>query len=352
MADQTAIFPAREGWTESDALAGSGLKHEDIQAFADLFWSATAWFGLPWDQAPEEQAVIVRHGEGGSAMLDLLVFSPRITNPVVADVPVAWIWDDASAFRRGLQQASEVAAAMRERNGARMFEIARFVSEWPTSRLVTTLRRFLARTRPAFVVMPMPEIIPQAAATIGACRVSPGSNPSAISTAGVVAHNLAGVEGVTAARHALLNTAGVVSVGDSVDVGGSAGTVESEDMISDSVFVKLPDASTLLGTRPFSHVVVSPAPGVGTAVSFDGAGSGSNSTVVTGAPLTLLNPHPLLQRVLYTNPVTLPGDSGCALFDPADQLLGFCIGTSAITSPVTFSAWAWADSVFQAHQLR
>jgi hypothetical protein len=210
--------------------------------------------------------------------------------------------------------------------------------------------RFLSQS-PAIVFVPQPEIIPQATLPSPVLGIASSGNLPHTSTAGVAAINQQGVEGVTAALHALNNAGASSQVGQQVLVASQPGTVISIDPVSDSAFIELSQGVTSIRTRTFRNVLITPAPGYGQAATFEGCRSGLVSTVITGTSPSLLLSHPLIQRQVLTQPHTNPSDSGCALIDTQDQLVGFCLGSSGTRSPLMFSIWIWADSVFQAHQL-
>jgi hypothetical protein len=87
-------------------------------------------------------------------------------------------------------------------------------------------------------------------------------------------------------------------------------------------------------------------------VFFDGAESGPTPTRTHMSwDLCLLDPQPDEMCRIYTEPDTVPGDSGAALIDSADRLLGFAYRRSAYKSPVQFSSWVWAEQVCAAHGL-
>jgi hypothetical protein len=58
---------------------------------------------------------------------------------------------------------------------------------------------------------------------------------------------------------------------------------------------------------------------------------------------------PNLQLTVRTDDVTIGGDSGAALIDSDDYILGFAYSRSAVSAPAAYSSWIWADAVF--HQL-
>ncbi len=84
---------------------------------------------------------------------------------------------------------------------------------------------------------------------------------------------------------------------------------------------------------------------------FDGAISGPTSTLITAIDLAIMDPRPEEMRRVYTEPATVPGDSGAALIDEDDCIVGFAHTRSGYGSPAKFSAWVWAEQVYTAHKL-
>jgi hypothetical protein len=87
-------------------------------------------------------------------------------------------------------------------------------------------------------------------------------------------------------------------------------------------------------------------------VSFEGIGSGNAVTTLVrafNAELPYLDPN--LQQTVRTDLVTARGDSGAALVDTDDYILGLAYSRSAASAPATYSAWIWADAVFQKLEL-
>jgi hypothetical protein len=134
-------------------------------------------------------------------------------------------------------------------------------------------------------------------------------------------------------------------------VNGMWAHVVSIDSVSDSAFVEMRGGITF-ETKPFTSRLQSVGPGANQTLTFSGLAHPTGTARVIGTPMTLPLNHPAIQRHVYTDLATLPGDSGCASFDPNDNLVGFCFGGSGTGNAVAFSLWIWADSVFHAHQLQ
>ena len=86
---------------------------------------------------------------------------------------------------------------------------------------------------------------------------------------------------------------------------------------------------------------------------FAGAASGSKPkrTRITSFDLSMVSPTPHSGSRVYTDPDTIPGDSGAALIDEDDHIVGFAVGRTAFGAPVEFSTWSWAEQVFTVHGL-
>jgi hypothetical protein len=93
-------------------------------------------------------------------------------------------------------------------------------------------------------------------------------------------------------------------------------------------------------------------PGYQAPVSFDGAKSGPVATVVTGTdPAIAAGLRHTAVRV-YTQPATAGGDSGAALLDARDRLVGFCSERTGLHAAIGMSTWVWAPQVFDVMDLR
>jgi S1-C subfamily serine protease len=131
--------------------------------------------------------------------------------------------------------------------------------------------------------------------------------------------------------------------------------VAAAHAISDSAILKLDDAHSLdllNGDR-----IVGPLSGRtprqgDPPAHFNGATSRRQRTYVTGWSPDLLMVTPWNQVKVLTTPESVPGDSGAALVDEEGYVLGFAHAVSDFSTPMPFSTWIWADSVFRAHNLK
>jgi hypothetical protein len=85
--------------------------------------------------------------------------------------------------------------------------------------------------------------------------------------------------------------------------------------------------------------------------SFNGAKSGYTRTVIIGYDKAIFDRKPSPMCRVYTNPDTAKGDSGAALIDDDNHIVGFAYGQSPLDSPVRYSSWVWAEQVYMAHDL-
>lgn len=180
----------------------------------------------------------------------------------------------------------------------------------------------------------------------------PGGTP--VSTVGAVVRDVKGRDGVTVALHSLMAAVPSAVLGTRVEIsdGGTSlvGAVQSIDQVSDSAFVEIhpPFVQHPRGSKgPLRGV----SPRANEQVAFEGLSSGSATATVTGWSPDLPLVLPYSQLKVFTTPATSPRDSGAALVDGDDHILGFSFYRTGIGQPIEFSAWIWADSVYAAHNL-
>lgn len=171
------------------------------------------------------------------------------------------------------------------------------------------------------------------------------------SLAGVYTSNFNGDFGVTVCLHGFPNS--YVEAGKTkVNINGVPGTVVSVHNISDSCFVKLD-----MPEQEIKNLLKANGPLQGTTPRefekcyFINKEAERTDTNVIGWSPDILYFDPYNQVKVLTNPVTNPGDSGSALVDLNDNVLGFSFYRTEIGAVKEFSAWIWAASVFKAHNL-
>lgn len=165
---------------------------------------------------------------------------------------------------------------------------------------------------------------------------------SAVATAGAVVVTKDGTVAVTTALHAIKGATVVT-------VGGKPGRIHSAHESTDSCLIAM-DAPRVDGVhRGRAGALRGMSPRQYDHAAFDGAASGAKATTVTAWDLSILAVQNYVGSKVYTSPDTVPGDSGAALIDSADQIIGFAVYRSAFGEPIEYSAWVWADQVFGAH---
>jgi hypothetical protein len=169
-------------------------------------------------------------------------------------------------------------------------------------------------------------------------------NEAPTSTAGAAVVDGHGRMGVTVADHAVRGH-------EKVMVNGTLGSVISSDLISDSSFVEV-DAVVGEPARGQKGPLSGLSPRQMEVAEFDGIRSGKTTTRIVGWDPTILTMESYIQTKIVTEPVTMPGDSGAALVDGEDHILGFAFYTTGLNAQPAHSGWIWAESVYRAHGLR
>jgi hypothetical protein len=324
-----------------------------LTQIANIFWSAFCNMILEEHDQSFDEALpfIVRYEVGGVPRFDLARFNRSIDEPTVRTIGGFFVTRPEVLPRflenlvspNGWQDEGRETPAIEERYSRFALGMLRKNAH----NLKEAVLDYWKRQEPRWIQLPMPPVEPQASVAVQAVSVThkPGGK---VSTVGIAATDSVGRVGVTVAGHALTDAG--IGVGGQVLVGGKQGMVISFDPVSDSGFVEIPEGIHFQ-TIPVVSRLQSVAPGANQTLTFSGLGTVAGTARVIGTPLTFTLTHPGLQRQLFTDYATLPGDSGCASFDPNGNLVGFCFGGSGTNSPAQFSVWIWSDSVFQAHKL-
>jgi hypothetical protein len=119
--------------------------------------------------------------------------------------------------------------------------------------------------------------------------------------------------------------------------------------VLDAAFLKLSKAPAIPSPAGGS-ILSGVTPNAQLQHDFHGAQSGRAQATVSGWVDDLLTVEPWLQNRVFTDPIAQQGDSGSALIDANDRVIGFAFYTSTFAKP-SLSAWIWADSVKQDFQL-
>jgi hypothetical protein len=208
----------------------------------------------------------------------------------------------------------------------------------------------------SIMVAPMPKTILTNKIGSPAWGVAMSQTSSSISTAGVATTDRQGISGVTACLHGVVDDPdGLVQmynahgssfvIGKQIYVDGHVGVVRKADLITDSCFIEL-DPSVLSTAMVTKGPLTNKSPSRKEAVRFDGFSSKLQKTFVTEVDLPIPFVSAGEQAKVYTQPVTNPGDSGSALVNDADYVLGFSHRRTGLAEPIEFSEWIWAHAVY------
>jgi hypothetical protein len=173
-------------------------------------------------------------------------------------------------------------------------------------------------------------------------------------SAGVVARSTYGTLVLTTALHALRKDDDE-AIPDATEVwlGQAPGAVAASHEITDSAILipDNPEELDVSGSRSLRGLLRGMPPREHERMTFDGVSSGEEHPYVTAWSPDILTVTRYSQAKVLTTPDTVPGDSGSALFDEADNLVGFSFERSAFNARPEYSSWIWADSVISFHGL-
>ncbi|HEY8201330.1 MAG TPA: hypothetical protein VII47_08250 [Actinomycetota bacterium] len=276
----------------------------------------------------EREAYIVRHGKGGSRY-DLVILDPDFPH----DEPVA-------------RQVKPLRVDIRDA-GRKLTRAGSIQWQMPWGPLDLSwgpdaVDELVRVQEVGVVICPKPQILstgcPAPAWTITTDEDRTG-------TAGAIVTDGEGRIGVTAALH-------TVSRASEIRVDGRQGTVVTKDEVTDSAFVHVPRLAPPSGRAGLNGPLTRLAPAEGEEVRFDGAASGAKRPTLVGWQPTILTPEASLSNNrCITTPDTEAGDSGAALVDSRDHILGFATHRSVPGAVAEFSGWVWAHHVFRNHGL-
>lgn len=166
------------------------------------------------------------------------------------------------------------------------------------------------------------------------------------SSVGIFCSDINGEPGVTAALH------GTGPTGTKVTLGGLPAEVKRHSEIQDLVFIPLPQGYAV---PAFRRGTAGPRrngePARNDPVSFEGC-TNQTSTVVSATSSGLLWIDPLSQSKVETPAVVDRGDSGCALVDSQDQILGFAFRRTKYDAPIQWAEWIWAANALATLELK
>jgi hypothetical protein len=154
---------------------------------------------------------------------------------------------------------------------------------------------------------------------------------------------------VTVASHA-------VGDDDVIEVAGVPATVVGRDQVTDSCVLRVPrsrDCPLLAkAARLRKHPVQRWSPRAHETASFDGAASGLVQTRIRGHDLSVLVRQSSFASKVYTDADTVDGDSGAALYDSSESVIGFAAYRTAYGDDPSYSIWIWAKQVLEQLDLK
>jgi hypothetical protein len=324
-----------------------------------VFIGARSSFRYPYRFSLDgSELVLVPNGSGQRTRYDLVlrggVAGTLLPNVVTFDnwpgAPFV-IFDLERSFEAWKEQALSEAqrrqklSDVRSNNWRQTSEAIRRVSRRLIADALET-RRFAAITMPAQIYERTATLVPDPAVD-----VRHETTARLLGTAGVFV-NRAEMCGVTVAAHALHDGTNWPVAGTTrCRIGGREGTVVSCDPVSDSCFVKLNGNAPFAGTAKTANPLSGVSPRKEERVTAVGAVSGKVEGKVVGWDPMLPLFTRFTQVKLYTSAMTSPGDSGAALVDAENHVLGFAFLRTPYGAASQESVWIWADSVYHAHNL-
>jgi hypothetical protein len=173
-------------------------------------------------------------------------------------------------------------------------------------------------------------------------RIETGAKTS---TAGVLCRDPQGELGVTGCLH------GTGPVGTRVIVDSHECRVKLANDVQDIVFIPLPPGHAPAGMKGLAGVRRDREPARADPVHFDGATNPNATTRIFGADLGLLRARPTVMLKVQTDPDTDEGDSGSALLDKEERVLGFAFERTGFNDYPQFTDWIWAANALASLQL-
>jgi hypothetical protein len=188
-------------------------------------------------------------------------------------------------------------------------------------------------SQPEVILSRRPKMVPLSAPAPHLAIRSGGK----VSTEGIVCKDHAGDLGVTACFH------GTGAVGTPVTIAGLAGVVKHADPVQDIVFIPMPAGWAKPPVYGLAGVRSTLAPSEAEQVSFEGAGTGARvSTRVKSHDAGILRKRSTIQLKVQTPADTNTGDSGSALVDHDDRVIGFGFERTAPGDFPELTDWIWA----------
>ena len=299
---------------ESRTLSSVGMLAANVLGRMMDRGGAAAMFGRPLP--PEARRMIIFHGQGGLRR-SILVLDPTLDPSTPAAVaPSQWIGQLARQAK-GLLESHEVGGELAAQSDEDALDA-------------------LWIARPRVVVAPAPTLI-DTCVMRPAGKVVCGKDSS---TAGAYVRNAGGDAGVTVCYH------GTGPKGTALTIDGVARAVSLASEALDTCFVPIPEAEIPKAQLGLGRkgLLRKRAPGGQERHTFWAASGEAKEARIVGADFGVPIATPRRQLCVYTNAVTNYGDSGGALINDDDELVGFCFQRTPGGSPMDFSTWVWADS--------
>jgi len=318
---------------------------DDEYRDSDLSYALKQVFAIrPWPSAQAE-ALLVGHGR--PVQYHLLLLDPDYGGPPVSNV----VPRDLARIK--LQEYLD-----RRRSSSFPDEID-FVLTARSGRLLSTARRLLHRALSDLIesrqlraiLAPRPRLEPTSCFS-PAGRVKSGSG--ATSTVGLLVPTSHNFLLATTANHA-------VAKGSPIMVEECAANIVSQDTVTDSclmtVVVSKPCRLLDKARDVRRHCVQALPPRHPEDAFFDGAASGYVKTRIRAHdPSILFKPSDPTRSAsrhfaskVYTDNDTREGDSGAALYDVDENIIGFAAFRTAYGEDPSYSVWIWARQVIDYH---
>ncbi|MFJ9782592.1 serine protease [Amycolatopsis sp. NPDC101161] len=156
--------------------------------------------------------------------------------------------------------------------------------------------------------------------------------------------------------HLLLSTANhAIKEDDTVTVADMPATVVARDLVTDSCILRLDDKAPChlydKAARLRRHGIQELGPRPNEPALFDGAISELTETFIRTSDPSIAFESMGFGNKVYTDNDTVPGDSGAALYDTSERMVGFAAYRTKYGEVPSYSIWIWAKQVLQHHRL-
>lgn len=278
-------------------------------------------FALERELSPYTRALVVYHGSGSNRRSVLLLDPTIPADQTPAVLPSRLV---ADVIIEGVRQGRTVSLA----------EVFPIVSDPYFSLEIAAI------ARPRVIIARAPEME-------FACVPKPlwtATCESQSSTVGALVRNAQGERGVTVCFH------GTGHVGTDVRLVEGAASIDSKvtlaSAVMDTCFVPIGDNWRPAALSARAGALDRRAPGNAELHNFTGGSSGGKTTRVVATDLGVPFITPGRQLCVHTTPDIDYGDSGAALINEDDRLVGFAFQRTAYGSqaPMAFASWIWAAS--------